>query len=164
MPHSDAALLVLAEAVADSCLRRGIELTTAESCTGGWIAKACTDLSGSSAWFGTGFVTYSDRAKTRLLGVPSELLRAHGAVSEPVVRAMAEGALRASGADLSVAVSGIAGPTGGSAEKPVGTVYLAFSARRGQAFQTRVLKALYAGDRDAIRRQTVAAALSGLAS
>ena len=97
-------------------------LATAESCTGGLIAASCTELSGSSDWFERGFVTYSNEAKTEMLGVDAALIAAHGAVSEPVARAMAEGALARSRADIAVAVTGIAGPTGGSADKPVGTV------------------------------------------
>ncbi len=103
--------------------RRGLMMATAESCTGGLIAGACTDVSGSSDWFERGFVTYSNAAKTELLGVPAELIHQHGAVSEPVARAMAAGALAHSPAQLAVAVTGVAGPTGGSADKPVGTVW-----------------------------------------
>ena len=103
---------------------KGWMLATAESCTGGMIAAACTDLAGSSQWFERGFVTYSNEAKTEMLGVPAELIAKHGAVSEEVVRAMAEGALRHSRAQVSIAVTGVAGPSGGSAEKPVGTVWV----------------------------------------
>ncbi|EER58303.1 CinA domain protein [Acidovorax delafieldii 2AN] len=113
-------------------------LATAESCTGGMIAAACTDLAGSSQWFERGFVTYSNAAKTELLGVPAALIEAHGAVSEPVARAMAEGAVAHSPAQVAVAVTGVAGPTGGSAEKPVGTVGLAgmWPGRRTQRCST----------------------------
>ncbi|MGW8422660.1 MULTISPECIES: CinA family protein [Comamonas] len=103
---------------------KGWMLATAESCTGGMIAAACTDLAGSSQWFERGFVTYSNEAKTEMLGVPAELIAKHGAVSEEVVRAMAEGAIRHSRAQVSIAVTGVAGPGGGSAEKPVGTVWV----------------------------------------
>ena len=106
-------------------LTRGWMLATAESCTGGMIAAACTDLAGSSQWFERGFVTYSNAAKTELLGVPAALIAEHGAVSEPVARAMAEGAVQRSAAQVTVAVTGVAGPTGGTPDKPVGTVHLA---------------------------------------
>ena len=109
--------------LADLLLKRGCKLVTAESCTGGMIAAACTDLAGSSAWFERGFVTYSNDAKTESLGVDAALVRQHGAVSEEVVRAMAEGAIAHSKAQVSVAVTGVAGPTGGSRDKPVGTVW-----------------------------------------
>lgn len=121
----------LAAAVGQLLLAEGLTLSTAESCTGGLIAKQITDIPGSSAYFGFGFATYSNEAKTRLLGVPEPLLAEYGAVSEPVVRAMAEGALRASGADVAVAVSGIAGPDGGTPTKPVGTVCFGLAARPG---------------------------------
>ncbi len=160
--YGDDELRALATRVAALCASRRLWLTTAESCTGGWVAKACTDLAGSSEWFGTGFVTYSNAAKTALLGVPEQLLRDAGAVSEPVVRAMAEGALGRAGADLAVAISGIAGPSGGSAAKPVGTVWFAWSRRDAGAVVTTAVVARYDGDREAVRRQAVAAALSGL--
>ena len=157
---SDARLAALAAGVGARLGSGSLTLTTAESCTGGWIAKVLTDVPGSSDWFGTGFVTYSNAAKTNLLGVGEPLLREFGAVSEPVVRAMAEGALERTSADLSVAVSGIAGPAGGTADKPVGTVWFAWSRR--SATTTRVLVLRFAGDREAVRRQAVAAALEGL--
>ena len=112
--------------LADLMLQKGLFLATAESCTGGMIAAACTDLAGSSAWFERGFVSYSNAAKTQMLGVDAALIEQHGAVSEPVARAMAFGAIRHSAAQVSVAVTGVAGPTGGSAAKPVGTVQHAF--------------------------------------
>jgi len=158
----DARLRALAGVVAAYCTGTGLRVTTAESCTGGWVAKACTDLAGSSDWFGTGYVTYSNEAKRAELGVPEQLLKTYGAVSEPVVRAMAQGALTRSGADLAVAISGIAGPGGGSPDKPVGTVWFAWSRRRGTELVTTARLAHYAGDREAIRRQAVAAALAGL--
>jgi nicotinamide-nucleotide amidase len=142
-------------ALTDAALR----LVTAESCTGGWIAKLLTDMAGSSGWFDRGFVTYSNEAKTELLGVPAELIREHGAVSGPTVRAMAEGALRHSRADLALAVSGVAGPGGGSPAKPVGTVWLAWA---GPGGASDAVCRHFDGDRDAVRRQAVAAALEGV--
>lgn len=137
----------------------GLQLALAESCTGGWIAKAITDVAGSSAWFGYGVVSYSNQAKINLLDVPSALLDEVGAVSEPVVQAMAEGVRSRSGADVAIAVSGIAGPGGGSVQKPVGTVCFAWS-REGSA--CLVETQLFAGNRETIRRQTVAHALQRL--
>lgn len=142
--------------LADALRARGWRLATAESCTGGLIAATCTALAGSSDWFERGFVTYSNAAKTEQLGVDAVLIAQHGAVSEPVVRAMAEGALMRSAADLVVAVTGIAGPGGGSADKPLGLVWLAM-AQRGMA--TRAERLQLAGDRAAVREQTVVAAL-----
>lgn len=133
-------------------------LASAESCTGGLIAAACTDLAGSSDWFERGFVTYSNAAKTELLGVPAELIASHGAVSEPVARAMAEGALARSRAQVSLAVTGIAGPGGGSADKPVGTVCFGWCVDGQLDAQTR----RFDGDRAAVRAQSVAHALRGL--
>ncbi|MGH7058550.1 MAG: CinA family protein, partial [Acetobacteraceae bacterium] len=118
----DRGLAKLAQAVAGRLLEGGRALAVAESCTGGWIAKCLTDIPGSSRWFRAGIVSYSDAAKTRLLGVPAALIEGHGAVSEAVARAMAEGALEAAGADCALAVTGIAGPGGGTAAKPLGTV------------------------------------------
>ena len=138
--------------------QRGWRLATAESCTGGLIAAACTELAGSSDWFERGFVSYSNAAKTDLLGVPPALIAAHGAVSEPVVRAMAEGALARSHAQLSVAVTGIAGPTGGSEDKPVGTVWFAWCG----GGQTLAERQVLTGNRAAVRAQTVRWALDGL--
>jgi nicotinamide-nucleotide amidase len=140
-------------------MARGWRMATAESCTGGLIAAACTELAGSSVWFDRGFVTYSNEAKTALLGVDAALIAAHGAVSEPVARAMAEGALSRAGVDVAVAVTGIAGPSGGSADKPVGTVWLAW-AQRGQA--TRAELRLFEGDRAQVRALTCERALSVL--
>ena len=137
---------------------RGWMLCTAESCTGGLIAAACTDLAGSSEWFERGFVTYSNAAKTELLGVPPELIEAHGAVSEAVARAMASGALAHSKARISVAVTGVAGPGGGSAAKPVGTVWFGFA--QGTEVHSEVQH--FEGDRAQVRRQTVAHALRRL--
>ena len=140
----------------------GKTVATAESCTGGWIAKSLTDIAGSSACIGYGIVSYSNAAKESLLGVNADTLATRGAVSEETVIEMAEGALRLSGADLSVAVSGIAGPDGGTDDKPVGTVWFAFSVRDGSNVDTAAEVERFDGDRDAVRRQTVAHALSGL--
>ncbi len=134
-------------------------LATAESCTGGLIAAACTDLAGSSNWFERGFVTYSNAAKTELLGVPAALIEQHGAVSEPVVRAMAAGALAHSHAQVAVAVTGVAGPSGGSVEKPVGTVWLAWATPVGVISERQH----FAGDRAAVRSATVQHAFTRLA-
>lgn len=136
-------LLQLAEALQ----QRGWMLATAESCTGGLIAAACTDLPGSSAWFDRGFVTYSNAAKNEMLDVPAELIAEHGAVSEAVVRAMAQGALYHSQAQASIAVSGVAGPDGGSTDKPVGTVWMAWSLGE----KTRTQCAIFPGNRQQIR-------------
>ena len=144
--------------LAEHLLDKRWMLATAESCTGGMIAAHCTDLSGSSAWFERGFVTYSNEAKTQLLGVPSDLIVKDGAVSESVARAMALGACYRSTAQISVAVTGIAGPAGGSVEKPVGTVWLAWCV--GGIAQAEVR--LFSGDRAQIRQATVYAALEGL--
>jgi nicotinamide-nucleotide amidase len=134
------------------------QMATAESCTGGLIAGACTDVAGSSAWFERGFVTYSNAAKTELLGVPAELIATHGAVSEPVARAMAEGAVTHAHAQCGLAVTGVAGPTGGSADKPVGTVWFGWYVAGVSATEMQH----FAGDRAAVRAQTVAHALAGL--
>lgn len=134
------------------------QVSTAESCTGGGIAEAITRVAGSSVWFEAGFVTYSNQQKTRQLGVPAELFSQVGAVSREVVRAMALGAQAASGARFAVAVSGVAGPDGGTPEKPVGTVWLAWVDGEQLHCQCR----RFAGDRHAVREQTVAAALQGL--
>ena len=133
-------------------------MATAESCTGGMIAAHCTDLAGSSAWFERGFVTYSNEAKTELLGVPASLIAQDGAVSQSVARAMALGACHRSKAHISVAVTGIAGPAGGSAEKPVGTVWLAWCVEGIVQTEMR----LFPGDRAQIRQATAQAALEGL--
>lgn len=145
-------------ALAQTLRQQGLKLVTAESCTGGLIAAACTDLAGSSDWFERGVVSYSNEAKTELLGVPAELIAQHGAVSEPVARAMAEGALRHARAQVSVAVTGVAGPTGGSAAKPVGTVWFGFSVRG----RTHSEVQRFDGDRAAVRQSTVAHALQRL--
>ncbi len=139
-------------------MARGWSMATAESCTGGLIASACTDLAGSSQWFERGFVTYSNEAKIESLGVDAALVAAHGAVSEVVARAMAFGAIRHSRAQVSVAVTGVAGPTGGTLEKPVGTVWFAFMIDGRLTSETR----RFAGDRAAVREATVQHALATL--
>ena len=149
----------LAEHLGDVLKRRGAMLAVAESCTGGWLAQAVTAIAGSSEWFDRGFVTYSTRSKVDMLGVRPETLQAHGAVSEATVREMAAGALRRSQAEVAVAISGIAGPGGGSADKPVGTVWLAWGDAAGSLHARRVQ---FEGDREAVRRQAVVLALQGL--
>ena len=146
------------ELLAQRLKQRGWMLATAESCTGGLIAGACTELPGSSDWFERGFVSYSNAAKTELLGVDAALIAAHGAVSETVARAMAEGALARSHAQASLAVTGVAGPSGGSVDKPVGTVWFAWSL----AGRTTTERRQFTGDRAAVRAATVAHALQRL--
>jgi nicotinamide-nucleotide amidase len=159
MRYDESALERLAAALGDELRQTGRILATAESCTGGWIAKLMTDVAGSSAWFDRGFVTYSNRAKQEMLGISTELLSAQGAVSEAVVREMAQAALARSDAHITVAVSGIAGPGGGSDEKPVGTVWFAWSVLDGP---TRSEHQLFSGDREAVRRAAAAYALEGV--
>ena len=144
--------------LADLLIKKGWMLASAESCTGGLIAAVCTELAGSSAWFERGFVTYSNAAKTELLGVPAALIDTHGAVSEAVVRAMACGALSRSAAQVAVAVTGVAGPGGGSADKPVGTVWLGFALPG----QIRTALCHFEGGRAQVRAATVRQALSQL--
>ena len=146
------------EKLAQALRARGWRMASAESCTGGLIAAACTELAGSSDWFERGVVSYSNAAKTELLGVPAALIAAHGAVSEPVARAMAEGALARSAAQLAVAVTGVAGPGGGSPAHPVGMVWFGWCV--GGRSETECRQ--FAGDRAAVRAQTVAHALQGL--
>lgn len=155
---SDADLTALAADLGERLAAAGLVLVTAESCTGGWIAKCMTDIAGSSGWLDRGFVTYSNAAKQEMLGVDAATLALYGAVSEPVVQQMAEGAMGRSAAQVAVAVSGIAGPGGGSAEKPVGMVCFGFALPDGVSTETRH----FAGDRDAVRRQSVRHALSRL--
>ena len=157
--ESDPALQALLERLAAGLRARGSMLASAESCTGGLIAAACTSLAGSSDWFERGFVTYSNAAKTELLGVPAALIAQHGAVSAEVARAMADGALRHSRAQFAVAVTGVAGPGGGSALKPVGTVWLAVAVA-GSPAQAELLQ--LSGDRADVRQQTVLRALAAL--
>jgi nicotinamide-nucleotide amidase len=151
-------LLSTVEQLAALLRERQWMLAAAESCTGGLIAAACTDLSGSSDWFERGFVTYSNEAKTELLGVDAALIEAHGAVSEVVARAMAFGAVRHSHAQVGVAVTGVAGPTGGTPDKPVGTVWFGFMVEGQLSSEMR----RFDGDRAAVRRQTVEHALERL--
>ena len=162
MPNTDHDLARLAARVGRRLLdgRRGV--ATAESCTGGWIAKALTDIAGSSQWFVEGFVTYSNESKVQRLGVPRSVLRTQGAVSEATVRAMAAGALKRTGAQLAVAVTGIAGPGGAVPGKPVGTVWLGWAERRGRRVHVDAELKHFRGDREAVRRKTVRAALAGL--
>jgi len=157
MPTDDD-LRTLAETLGAALKARGWLLATAESCTGGWIAKAVTDIPGSSAWLDRGFVTYSDAAKGDMLGVRAATLEAHGAVSEPVAAEMAAGAVVNSRAQAAVAVSGVAGPGGGSAAKPVGMV--CFGWALGDAVSTETVR--FDGDREAVRRGSVGHAMSGL--
>ena len=147
------------EALAAALKARQWRLASAESCTGGLIAAACTTLAGSSDWFERGVVSYSNESKVELLGVPERLLKRHGAVSAEIARAMAEGMLQRSLAQIAVAVTGIAGPTGGTPAKPVGTVWMAI-AMEGGASEAQLLQ--LQGDREAVRRQTVEHALRAL--
>lgn len=149
----------LAERLGHLLLERGEWLAAAESCTGGWLAQSVTAIAGSSAWFDRGFVTYSNAAKMDMLGVPESTLDRHGAVSEVVARAMAQGALAHSRADWTVAITGIAGPGGGSPEKPIGTVCFAWASKNGGCEATL---SLFSGDRATIREQAVRFALNGL--
>ncbi len=156
-------------ALAAHLLRRGWMLATAESCTGGMIAAACTDLAGSSQWFERGFVSYSNEAKHELLAVPKALIEQHGAVSEEVAKAMVRGALTASQAQVAIAVTGIAGPTGGSANKPVGTVCFAWGMPTdggpsvgAETAWVKVQTCRFEGDRAAVRQATLAHALHEL--
>ena len=155
---SDPVLLRQARRVGRALAKRGWRVATAESCTAGWVAKVLTDVPGSSRWVEGGYVVYSNAAKMRDLKVSLATLRRHGAVSEPTVLAMARGAVRATGAEIAVAITGIAGPDGGTAEKPVGTVWFAIAERQGRLRATAILRA-FRGDREAIRRQSVAFAL-----
>jgi len=152
----------LSEAVVNDLTEAGKAVSTAESCTGGWVAKSITDIPGSSAVFQYGIVSYSNGAKESILGVKNETLEKHGAVSKPVVEEMAKGVLRLSGADIAVAVSGVAGPDGGTDEKPVGTVWFAWAMRDGAKARLDTHCANFAGDRDLVRELTVAHALQGI--
>ncbi len=154
--ESDTEGLATAAAAGRALLAAGLTVVTAESCTGGGLASALTDLPGSSQWFERGYVTYSNEAKMQDLGVERVALETHGAVSAAVAEQMALGALQASGADLAVGITGVAGPEGGSLEKPVGLVYLALGRRGGGV---RVVRELFAGERAEVRRAAVAAAL-----
>lgn len=156
---SDASLQEKIIQLADILIKKHLMLATAESCTGGWVAKCCTDLAGSSSWFERGFVTYSNQAKQDQLGVKLDSLNKHGAVSQTVAEEMAAGTLLHSKANISVSLTGIAGPDGGTEIKPVGTVWIAWAYE-----QKKVISQLFQfeGDRESIRRQAVLAALSGI--
>ena len=156
------AIRQLAQALVGQLTAAGKALSTAESCSGGWLAKAITDIPGSSAVFHYGIVSYSNGAKESLLGVANETLLRHGAVSEAVVVEMAQGALNLSGADISVAVSGVAGPTGGSEEKPVGMVWFAWAVRDASKVRLGTDCQRFEGDRERIRELTVMHALQGV--
>jgi nicotinamide-nucleotide amidase len=159
---TDAMLMALAGRVADRLMGSGHCLVTAESCTGGWIGKVCTDLAGSSRWFLGGAIVYGNEAKAGILGVDASVLESHGAVSELAVRAMASGVLQRVGGDVSVAVSGVAGPDGGTPDKPVGTVWFAWGRRNGDGVAVESALEHFSGDRESVRRQTVERALRGL--
>jgi nicotinamide-nucleotide amidase len=157
---NDIALAALAREVATRLHEANRRLATAESCTGGWIAKLCTDIAGSSEWFECGFVCYSNAAKTRDLGVADKLIESEGAVSDAVVRAMAEGAIARTGATVGLAVSGIAGPDGAVPGKPVGTVWFALAYRQDDRLECQGSLIQFDGNRDAVRRQAVEYALN----
>ena len=152
-----------AKTLAQLLLARGWKLALAESCTGGLVCATLTELSGSSEWFERGYITYSNQAKTECLGVPADLIASYGAVSEPVARSMAQGAQRNAGANIGVSITGIAGPTGGTAKKPVGTVCFGWTIQNaaGENVTTCQTK-LLSGDRQAIRQQAAEYALAGL--
>ena len=160
--YDDKELYELAEKVGRHLQSSGRKLTIAESCTGGWIAKAITDVPGSSQWFEYGFSVYADIAKRDLLGIDITTLEAEGAVSQQIVTAMAEGALARARADVAVAVSGIAGPDASPDGKAIGTVWICWSSRRGQAVESSARIKFFKGDREQIRRYTVGNALKGL--
>ncbi len=152
----------LAEALVSNLTGASKAVSTAESCTGGWIAKAITDVPGSSASFGYGIVCYSNGAKESMLGVQNQTLEENGSVSEPVVTEMVEGVINLSGADIAVAVSGIAGPEGGTEDKPVGTVWFAWAIRDGAKVKVETSSQNFDGDRELIRELTVVHALQGV--
>jgi len=156
---TDQDLYRLAEEVGQGARAAGWRLVTAESCTAGWIAKALTDVPGSSQWVDSGYVTYSNTAKMRDVGVSSRTLAEHGAVSEATVREMANGARRATGVEMAIAVSGIAGPDGGTAEKPVGTVWFAVATPEARGAAAICDLRHFSGDREQVRRQAVEHAL-----
>ncbi|MGQ0656693.1 MAG: nicotinamide-nucleotide amidase [Chromatiales bacterium] len=156
---NDAVIRELAEQLGAALKGRGLMLATAESCTGGWLAKAITDVPGSSQWFDRGFVTYSNEAKREQLGVSAQTIEMKGAVSDATAREMAAGALRASHAQVAAAITGVAGPDGGGAEKPVGTVWFACALTGEPGIAWRCL---FSGDRESVRRQAVAEALRKL--
>jgi nicotinamide-nucleotide amidase len=148
----------LAQTLAQRLKQKGAVLVTAESCTGGWAAQVVTSVAGSSDWFDRGYVTYSNDAKRELLGVRAETLSHHGAVSEETAREMAQGALSRGKGTVALAITGVAGPTGGSKEKPVGTVCFAWATARGNSVETK----RFSGDRESVRRQSVIHALEGV--
>ena len=156
---TDHELMQLSEVVGLALKQRGATITTAESCSGGWVAKAITDIAGSSAWFERGFVTYSNEAKAQMIGVHESTLEQHGAVSEPVVIEMAIGALKAARADYAISISGIAGPDGAMPGRPVGTVFIGWKRKDEMA---EVGRYEFKGDRQSVREQTVAVAIQGL--
>jgi nicotinamide-nucleotide amidase len=156
---SDSELRSAAETVAERLLESGWMMAVAESCTGGWVAKVCTDLAGSSQWFERGFVTYTNQAKQEMLGVTEGTLAVHGAVSEATVAEMASGALQNSRANLALAISGIAGPSGATDEKPVGMVCFGFALQNGDTWAERCH---FKGDREEVRRQSVLYGLQGI--
>ena len=156
---NDSQLQALAQQLGNHLIASSQTLSTAESCSGGWIAKIITDINGSSSWFEAGIVSYSNAAKVNLLGVDESLLSQYGAVSQPVVEAMATGALQKTQTDFALAVSGIAGPGGGSKEKPVGLVHFGWASQQGWL---KSAEHIFTGDREAVRRQTVAMALQVL--
>lgn len=156
---TDARLYALAETVGRELLGAGWHVVTAESCTAGWIAKTLTDVPGSSRWVDSGFVTYSNTAKVRDVGVTARTLAEHGAVSEATVREMANGALRAARVEMAIAVSGVAGPDGGTAEKPVGTVWFGLATAEAQGPAAVCERRHFRGSRDQVRRQSVEHAL-----
>jgi len=158
----DATLLALARQTGEWLEQNGLKLVTAESCTGGWIGQIITTVPGSSVWYDRGFITYSNAAKQQMLHVQPQTLAQYGAVSEPTAREMAQGALSLSEAQIAVAVTGIAGPSGGSVEKPVGTVCFAWLLETAFTTSANSQTRHFSGDRAAIRRQSVAAALQGL--
>jgi nicotinamide-nucleotide amidase len=156
---TDSDLTRLSVRLGQHLLAGGMRLATAESCTGGWIARCITDIPGSSQWYECGYVVYSDVAKQRDLGVRAATIKGEGAVSEPVVRELAVNALERADVDVAVSVSGIAGPTGAVSGKPVGTVWFAVAYRRGQAIETLARVKFFKGDREAVRRKSVQFAL-----
>jgi len=158
-PITDQELYRLAAEVGRRALAASWRIVTAESCTAGWVTKALTDVPGSSQWVDCGYVTYSNSAKMRDVGVSSRTLAEHGAVSEATVREMANGALRATGVEMAIAVSGIAGPDGGTAEKPVGTVWFAVATAEARGAAAVCERRLFSGDREQVRRQAVDQAL-----
>jgi nicotinamide-nucleotide amidase len=160
---NDEMLLAQAHRISERLGDSDWSLATAESCTGGWIAKLLTDVPGCSSWFERGFVTYSNEAKQELLGVPAEILQEHGAVSEATVCRMAEGALQHSHANLALAVTGIAGPGGGRPDKPLGLVWFGWAVKTQQdPVSISCEQQVFNGNRDAVRRQAVARALEGM--